>query len=121
MKSKLTLSCILLLVALGLFSCEKNNLEGVPSDTPICVQSIIEKKQKAAVENPPASVWQYQYKGQTVYYFPPPCCDFNSELIDANCNHLCSPDGGFSGMGDGQCPDFFRERTNERLIWKDKR
>ena len=33
----------------------------------------------------------------------------------------CPPDGGLSGTGDGRCADFFRERRNERIIWRDTR
>ena len=44
-----------------------------------------------------------------------------STLYDENCNKICSPDGGIAGNGDGLCPDFFTNRTNERLIWEDKR
>jgi hypothetical protein len=42
-------------------------------------------------------------------------------LYDANRNIICAPGGGFSGAGDGQCPDFFQVRTNEKLIWQDNR
>ncbi|WP_018478502.1 DUF6970 domain-containing protein [Pontibacter roseus] len=73
------------------------------------------------VRNPPAAVWQYEYDGQTVYYIPPYCCDVPSQLYDSNCNLICSPDGGFTGRGDGKCNDFFEKRTNERLVWKDAR
>ena len=118
---KSALSGLLLITALGLFGCEKDSMKGIPADVPGCIQDFIQIKQYTAVENPPASVWEYEYKGQTVYYIPPICCDIPSKLIDVNCNQTCSPDGGFSGQGDGKCPDFFRERTHERLIWKDER
>jgi uncharacterized protein DUF6970 len=32
---------------------------------------------------------------------------------------MCHSDGGFSGNGDGMCPDFFGDRHNERIIWWD--
>jgi len=50
--------------------------------------------------NPPRSITQYLYKGQTVYYVPAQCCDQYSDLYDENCNFLGHPDGGFSGAGD---------------------
>jgi hypothetical protein len=34
---------------------------------------------------------------------------------------MCQPDGGLAGNGDGRCPDFFVERRNERIIWRDPR
>jgi hypothetical protein len=73
------------------------------------------------VRNPPGSIWRYEYNGKTVYYIPAYCCDMQSELFDGNCNKICSPDGGFTGKGDGKCSDFFTNRKNEKLIWKDER
>ncbi|MBI4648812.1 MAG: hypothetical protein HY738_20035 [Bacteroidia bacterium] len=71
--------------------------------------------------NPPAKVLEYTYNGMTVYYIPPYCCDEMSELFDDKCNLICHPDGGFSGNGDGNCSDFFQNRTDEKLVWEDKR
>ena len=34
---------------------------------------------------------------------------------------ICHPDGGITGRGDGRCPDFFVERRNERVVWRDQR
>lgn len=31
------------------------------------------------------------------------------------------PDGGITGRGDGKFPYFDKERTNEKLLWEDKR
>jgi hypothetical protein len=47
-----------------------------------------------------------------------PCCDFFSEVYDEHCKFLGSPDGGFTGKGDGKLPDFFEEAKNEKLIWE---
>ncbi|RLD84716.1 MAG: hypothetical protein DRJ10_00445 [Bacteroidetes bacterium] len=73
------------------------------------------------VWNPPAKVYSYMYNGEIVYYFPSRCCDIPSILYDKNCNAICSPDGGITGDGNGQCSDFFNFRTNEKLIWDDIR
>jgi len=85
------------------------------------VNQLIKKFQSEPVGNPPQSIWRYEYKGEIVYYIPPQCCDQFSILYDANGNIICAPDGGFTGGGDGRCPDFFSERTNEKLVWKDTR
>jgi hypothetical protein len=34
---------------------------------------------------------------------------------------MCHPDGAFNGKGDGMCADFFAERRNERVIWRDSK
>lgn len=90
-------------------------------DVPLCIEQQIEAISKQPVRNPPGSMWQYTYKGQTTYYIPSFCCDYYSTLLDDKCNTLCAPDGGATGEGDGKCPDFFSTRTNEKLIWQDDR
>lgn len=90
-------------------------------DVPVCILEKIKDLKTSDVANPPASVWQYDYNGQTVYYIPAKCCDIPSRLYDKNCKLICSPDGGITGRGDGKCKDFFEKRTNEKLIWKDDR
>lgn len=85
------------------------------------VNQLIAEFQSEPVGNPPQSIWSYEYNGQTVYYIPPQCCDQFSILYDSTGYIICAPDGGFTGRGDGQCPDFFQERKNECLIWQDSR
>jgi hypothetical protein len=93
----------------------------VPKGTQICIKLKIREIQLEKVRNPAASVWQYDYNGQTVYYIPPYCCDIPGQLFDVNCIQICSPDGGITGTGDGKCADFFSNRKNEKLIWQDDR
>ena len=97
-------------------SCQKQM-----DEVPTCIISKIKEIESQDVTNPPGSIWQYTYDGQIVYYIPPICCDIYSILLDSNCKTICSPDGGLIGKGDGKCPDFFTQRINEKLIWKDSR
>ena len=97
--------------------CSKDEL----SQTPECVLEKIHEISAENVWNPPAKIYRYVYKGQTVYFIPQHCCDIRSQLFDANCNELCAPDGGFTGKGDGTCPDFFDTRSDEKLVWEDPR
>jgi hypothetical protein len=106
-----------LLLLLQTQTCKKEAL----NDVPPCILEKIQQIKNEKIANPPASVWQYEYNGQTVYYIPAVCCDIPSQLLDANCNLICSPDGGFTGKGDGKCTDFAQKRTKEKLIWKDTR
>ena len=89
--------------------------------TPDWVSTLITQLESEPVANPPARIAQYQYRGQTVYYLPPRCCDIPSTLYDPKGVVMCSPDGGFTGRGDGKCADFFAERKNEQIVWSDKR
>lgn len=50
--------------------------------------------------------YKCSYKGETVYYYTSPCCDQYNHLYNRNGEIICAPDGGFSGQGDGKCPDF---------------
>lgn len=107
-----------LLILISFSGCGKALM---PPGLPGCVREEIKKIQSEPVRNPPGSIWQYEYKGQTVYFIPAYCCDIPSRLLDSNCRLICNPDGGFTGRGDGKCADFFSVRTNEKLIWKDDR
>jgi hypothetical protein len=88
---------------------------------PPWVWKLILQFQLQPVGNPPQSIWEYEWEGRTVYYMPPQCCDMFSSLYEADGTYICAPDGGLNGKGDGRCPTFQTERTNEQLVWKDPR
>jgi hypothetical protein len=111
---------LLLFVCIG-FSCKKNCERNYPDGIPACVTAKIEDLKNKPKGNPAYSVYQYNYNGKKVYYFPPQCCDQYSDLYDGNCNLICHPDGGLIGTGDANCKDFLTTRKNEVLIWKDNR
>lgn len=108
------------IVFTGLFAlgCTGND---IPKSIPGCVANLIQQIKNQGVWNPPARIYRYVYKGQTVYFVPQRCCDIPSTLYDENCHVLCFPDGGFTGAGDGKCNDFFTSRSAENLIWQDTR
>jgi hypothetical protein len=108
---------LIAVVLLGLAGCSRPT----EPEYPDWLDAIIKRYQREPVGNPPQSIWRYEYKGQVVYYVPAQCCDQFSTLYDAKGKIICSPDGGFSGRGDGHCTDFFSTRANEKLIWKDSR
>ncbi|GAB3339065.1 hypothetical protein GCM10027299_51700 [Larkinella ripae] len=103
---------------LFILSCREN--DPAPATRPDCIQRVIEQLRQEVVWNPPASVYRYDFKGQEVYYIPARCCDLPS-LVIAGCDTLCAPDGGFTGNGDGRCPDFAGNAQNRVLIWQDER
>lgn len=96
---------------------EFQNQMGGP--VPGWLQELIDGFEEVGVLYSPHYVWSYRYNGERVYYVPPRCCDVMSVLYDVYGVRICHPGGGFSGNGDGQCPDFFDERTDEVLIWED--
>ena len=91
------------------------------TSSPEWVVQLIQKFEHELVGNPPQSIWSYEYHKQVVYFVPAQCCDQFSTLYDASGTALCAPDGGLTGKGDGKCTDFFDQRSNEQLVWKDSR
>lgn len=88
------------------------------TDVPPWLAAMIRDFERPEVTNEPEIVARYDYKGATVYYIGPRCCDIYSELYDAEGALLCHPDGGITGTGDGRCTDFFDQRRNEVIIWR---
>lgn len=114
---------LLLVVAVGVmaFQKKKKKQPAAAETVPACVKALIKKFSTEEKQNPPRSIYSYTYKGKTVYYVTPPCCDFFSDLYDSNCNLIGHPDGGITGKGDMQMTDFTTTKSNEKLIWKDGR
>ncbi|MCJ8163790.1 hypothetical protein MKJ04_02985 [Pontibacter sp. E15-1] len=92
------------------------NAQGAP-----WLNQLIQELQEAETANPPAKIYRYTYNGQEIYYLTGRCCDIPSKVYDMYGKILCEPDGGITGRGDGRCPDFAEKRTDETLIWEDKR
>jgi hypothetical protein len=88
---------------------------------PAWLQALTYELERQPVADPPAFIARYHYRGQLVFYLPARCCDIPSNLYDAAGAIICHPDGGFSGSGDGRCSDFFAQRTNEEIVWRDPR
>jgi len=87
---------------------------------PTCIESKIETLKNQSLQNPPSQVWQWDANGNTYYYFNAPCCDQFSTLYNERCEIICAPDGGFTGKGNGKCPDFGTD-VKRTLIWEDQR
>jgi hypothetical protein len=113
---QLLMMCVLLLAS----GCAAGN--PVAHDRhPDWLTSLIRQLETQPVANPPAFIARYEYRGELVYYLPARCCDIWSTLYQEDGSILCHPDGGFGGSGDGRCPAFFGERTNEQIVWRDSR
>lgn len=111
------LTATFLFIALLSGACEKSDIK---KDVPHCIESKINEIKHEAVRNPPATVWEWKVDGKTYYYITSDCCDQFNYLYDDNCNEVCAPDGGFTGAGDGQCPDFHGQ-VIKTLVWEDNR
>ena len=109
------LSIIILSLSVG--ACDDAETD---SEIPNCIESKINIIKEEEVRNPPAEIWEWKVSSETYYYITSDCCDQFNYLFDQNCNKICAPDGGFSGLGDGNCPDF-SGHIEKTLIWKDDR
>lgn len=97
-----TLSIIVIGVILSISSC-KDDEEILPA----CMREKIAEIQDEYGFSPPEGVYRIlTTQGKTYYYIPVHCCDFPSELYDKECNLICNPDGGYTGGGSGDCPDY---------------
>lgn len=88
---------------------------------PQWIDDLIKIFKNEPLREPPRTIWRYRYNKQTVYYVPKGHGEMNSVLYDSNGNEICEPDGGVGNIGDGRCADFFVNRTDEMLIWRDTR
>ncbi|MEZ5465567.1 MAG: hypothetical protein R3F22_10170 [Lysobacteraceae bacterium] len=111
----------LLLPALSLAALAGCGNIAKSSAPPAFVERMIKEIKEEPVRNPPAKILRYVYDDRDVYFVPAHCCDIPSAVYGADGQHLCSPDSGITGRGDGQCSDFFETRREETLIWADER
>lgn len=105
------------LLFLSLNSCQKLDLE---VDVPNCIETKIMNIMNEPVQNPAAEVWEWKDDQNTYYYIISGCCDQYNYLYNDKCNVVCAPDGGFTGLGDGNCTSF-QGQVQKTLVWKDPR
>jgi hypothetical protein len=79
-----------------------------------CINDLIERME---LNSNIKEIWQYQLQEDVVYYIKMNGADQYNKLLNSSCKLICHPDGGITGLGDGQCPDFFDSRTKGQLLW----
>lgn len=108
------ISVILLIVCVLITS-------SIQTHIPECIQEKIDAISAGSVWSPPASISRYLYRDQTMYLFSSRCCDQHNNLYNESCNRICAPSGGFSGLGDGRCTDFYLKAEYKEKVWTDIR
>lgn len=123
MRFLLLLMAVPLLTATDCGNKENKKTEVAKNDTatiPACVQKLIDEASRESPPTTPISVAEYSYKGKKVYLFTADCCDFYNIVYDDSCKRICAPSGGFTGGGDGKCPDFDSTAKLVKEIWRQK-
>lgn len=111
----LSIAAAIAVGALGVGAAMAYNKKG---NSPV-VESIL-KTVKTNSQVQPERITEYSFRGKIVYLAEMPCCDHFNPLFSESGEPLCSPSGGFAGVGDGKCPEFAAEKTNEKVIWENK-
>jgi hypothetical protein len=114
MKTFIRASHVIVTMTYFLFSCDDSNKH---STLPECVEKQLFTQDMT--RKPPIEVWKWEVDGNTYYYFVSDCCDQYNYLFTSNCEMVCAPDGGFSGKGDGKCPEF-EGQIEKTLMWKNE-
>lgn len=118
MKKNLIKTTIIFLgIGLIFNSCKTSDLD---IEAPMCIEQKIDAIINNEVTNPPTQVWRWEVDGDTYYYITSDCCDQYNYLYNEQCEIICAPDGGITGAGNGNCPDFTNEIV-KTLVWKDNR
>lgn len=94
-------------------STQRTDTSGLPA----CLAKIIAEQDKETPPNGPERVEKYSFQGKIVYLFTARCCDQYNTLYDSDCKMICAPTGGFSGRGDGKCPDFSKDAKLIKEVW----
>ena len=84
-------------------------------------QGLILKFEAAPEEESPDEIWSFLIGEDVVFYVAPMCCDIPGTLYDKDGNILCNFDGGMTGLGKDQCPEFHDDRSTGVLVWRDPR
>ena len=66
----------------------------------------------------PRAVFEVPYRGGVAYYVQAGCCDQLDPLVDARGVIVCYPTGGFTGRGDGKCPEALPVAAHRREVWR---
>lgn len=77
----------------------------------------IGKYEALPADHAPLGIWRIAHNGQPAYYLYSPCCDQYNPLFNAEGSEICNPSGGFTGRGDGKCPEPMDRGTKAALVW----
>ena len=108
MKIKILIPFLTLLFLLPISSCKKvDTTEEVPG----CIKRKIRKYSKKGRLN---YVTKYEKNGNVFYAFSFNSITGGSDLLDSDCNELCTSGTETSDF----CKEIFKDVTNSKIIWE---
>ena len=111
--SRSTALCIVTIALL--FGCSSSNTRYVSPYSTRWVKQQIRAFEMPTREAPSQVTGKVIYGDEPFYSIPSPCCDKYNYLYDSRGVILCAPSGGFTGRGDGSCPDAVRRTPVGKL------
>lgn len=102
-----------LIVCLFLTGAGCNEDEGLilPSNLPSCLNELV----RVGLYD---ELYERRVDGELSYLLQAVgCCDRGSLWVEEDCTRICSL-GGFTGQGDGQCPDVSDAVVEDTLVWE---
>ena len=113
--SRSTTLCAVLGLIAALLGCSSSNTRYVSPYSTKWVKQQIRAFEMPSSEAPSQVTGKVIYAGEPFYSIPSPCCDKYNYLYDSRGVILCAPSGGFTGRGDGSCPDVIRRPPVRKL------
>lgn len=95
-----TIGCIVMLLG-----CSSSNVRYVSPYSTKWVKQQIRAYEMPTNEGVSQVTRKVIYAGNSAYLIPSPCCDKFDYFYDSRGVILCAPSGGFTGRGDGSCPE----------------
>ncbi|HZX73217.1 MAG TPA: hypothetical protein VFE57_02270 [Cyclobacteriaceae bacterium] len=102
---------------IGLAGCLSDALVTDYKDVPRNVDRYIHDKRINPIK---ISRVEYSVQSSVGYLIDQNGNDMFIILVDSDGNYICAPSGGFTGSGDGKCPDFYKSLKSIETVWESK-
>src|SRR5690349_3674772 len=103
--SRLSRLCVTFAFMMLLLGCSSSNVQSAGPHSARWVKRQITLYEAPAKRATSRVTSKSIYAGEPVYLIPSPCCDKFDYLYDSRGFIVCAPSGGFTGRGDGNCPE----------------
>jgi len=113
--SRSTKLCAALGLIALLFGCASSNGRYVSPYSTRWVKQQIRAYEMPTNEGGSQVTRKVFYAGKPAYLIASPCCDKFDYVYDTRGIIVCAPSGGFTGRGDGSCPEILGTASSNDL------